>query len=136
MANENNVIKKGEWYEFILTNSDKYEGKCAEEPFIDKIDGFLKTRFSCRNSGKEDFSDFTIPPNEIKSIKHLLVKKIIGNNTWKIVPFGDNGRIIFGVFCYDKSDTEEMAKELISSKKRVGTFDNMKEAVDFLENQE
>lgn len=126
----NPKIKKGEWYEIILNNGEKYKGKCAQEQFLDKVKLIYNVRMSvCNNDERGDFLDFTIPTGEIKSIKQLTIKRTVGSKIWEIKVCPKE----FDVVCYNKSDADIIAKELISSKKRVKTFDDIEKASRFLE---
>lgn len=126
----NPEIKKGKWYKIVLNNGEKYKGECTRERFLDEIKLIYNVEMSvCNNNKRGDFSDFTIPTGEIKSTKQLTTKRIVGNKIWEIKVCPKE----FDVVCYNKSDADIIAKELISSKKRVKTFDDIEKASRFLE---
>ena len=63
-----------------------------------------------------------------------IVEKItIGDKIWEIISYLEDNLKKFDVVCYSKFDTDKIAKELISSKERVKTFEDIKEAKKFLE---
>jgi len=63
----------------------------------------------------------------------LATKKTVGDKIWEFRYDPDGNSKKFGVFCYNKFDADKIAKELISSKKRIKTFNNIGEAMKFLE---
>ena len=129
-------INEGEWYEFVLDNDEKYVGKCTRRSFLVEIEKVREVGFSCREEDeKGDFLDLSISLQNIKSIKPLVIQKMIGDKIFEIIPYTENNRIKFDVVYYNEVDINEIKKEAISRKKRVGTFDKIKEAVDFLKKQ-
>ena len=71
---------------------------------------------------------------KIISYTEKFKEKIINDKVWQIIViYFEDGVKEFDVVSFNKSDAEEMAKEPISRKKRVDTFNNEKEAVEFLE---
>ena len=66
--------------------------------------------------------------------KISIVKKItVGDKIWEIISYLEDNLKKFDVVCYSKFDADKMAKELISSKETVKTFEDIKEAIKFLE---
>jgi len=66
--------------------------------------------------------------------KISIVKKItVGDKIWEIISYLEDNLKKFDVVCYSKFDADEIAKELISSKKRIKTFNNIGGAMKFLE---
>lgn len=66
-------------------------------------------------------------------IPRIIKETVINDKIWQIISFLEDGTEKFDVVYFNKSDAEEMAKELISSKKRVETFKDIEEAIKFLE---
>lgn len=127
----NSEIKKGEWYKIILDDGECV-GKCFKELFVDGREEILE--MSVLKDDKIDFYDLRIQTEKIKEIKLLETKKISGNKVYEIQHDKSDGGIIkFNIFSYDKSVVDQIAKELISSKKRVETFEDIEKAVEFLE---
>jgi len=133
--NSNNKIKNNEWYEIILVDGEECIGKCVQEPFFDKVDIVEKIRMSAWDNKKGKFFDYTIPAERIKSFKQLVTKKTVGDKIWEFRYCPDDNSEKFGVFCYSKFDADKIAKELISSKEIVKTFKDIKEAINFFNNQ-
>ena len=69
----NELIKKGDWYEFVLNNDEKYIGKCVREPFLAGVARVYEVGFSCHkdNEKKGYFYDLSIPLLKIRSIKKI-----------------------------------------------------------------
>ena len=66
--------------------------------------------------------------------KISIVKTItIGDKIWEIISYSEDNLKKFDVVCYSKFDADKMAKELISGKERVKTFEDIKEAIKFLQ---
>lgn len=68
-------------------------------------------------------------------IPRIVKEKIVGDKVWQIILFSEDGKEKFDVVYFNKSDANEMANEVISSKKTTKAFEDLKEAVKFLEKQ-
>ena len=70
--NNEDQIKKGAWYNFIL-DDEKYYGKCVREPSLDSIAGVYKVGVSCHKDSEKKgyFYDFTIPLLKIRNIEEI-----------------------------------------------------------------
>jgi len=68
-------------------------------------------------------------------LPRIVKERVINNKVWQIISFLDDSKENFDVVFFDKSNAEKMVEEIISSKKIIKTYDNLEEALKFLEEQ-
>lgn len=71
--NNENQIKKGERYEFVLDNDEKYIGICVRGPFLNKIEGVCEAGFLCHKDNEKEDYDLSISLQKIRSIKIIKI---------------------------------------------------------------